>query len=98
MSDFLLSFSPQELLDEVGSLSIKRAMWKAIEHLNGYCRDERYFEQNLIPKQDEDVLKRISEIMREEGEDIHDYAGVKLQFVDAYEVRILFRTYDFGVD
>ena len=91
--DLLISVSTGEVTDETEIVSIKRAMYNMIPWLNDYCKDRNLLNREYLEIDTLKLIEYFVKILKEEGEDIHDFAGVKIVRMDKYDIRLKFLDY-----
>ena len=91
--DFILSVPRDDITDVTESPSIKRELYHAMPWISDYCKDRKLIERERLPRDTERLIYYFKDILREEGEDIHDFAGAKLENVDQYNIQVRFMAY-----
>ena len=91
--DFILSVPRDDITDVTENPSIKRELYHAMPWISDYCKDRKLIKRERLPRDTERLIYYFEDILREEGEDIHDFAAAKLEKVDQYNVQIRFLAY-----
>ena len=91
--DFILSVLRDDITDVTESPSIKRELYHAMPWISDYCKDRKLIERERLPRDTERLIYYFEDILREEGEDIHNFAGAKLEKVDQYNIQVRFMAY-----
>ncbi len=91
--DFILSVPRDDITGVTENPSIKRELYHAMPWINDYCKDSKLIKRERLPIDTERLIYYFEDILREEGEDIHTFAGAKLEKVDQYNVQVRFMAY-----
>ena len=91
--DFVLSVRTLEVTDETVVRSIKRELYNMVPWLSDYCKDRDLLKREFLHRETIELIKYFIEVLKDEGRDIHEFAGVKLEQADEYNVRIRFLGY-----
>ena len=91
--DFILSVPRDDITDMTESPSIKRELYHAMPWISDYCKDQKLLKRERLPIETEQLIYYFEKVLKEEGEDIHSFAGAKLEKVDQYDVQIRFMAY-----
>lgn len=91
--DFVLALPTTEVADAVEIISIKRELYHATPWLSDYCKDEKLLSRENLSENTERIIHYFVRVLRDENVDIHDFAGVSLEKVTDYDIRLRFKGY-----
>lgn len=93
--DYSITVSTSEFANSVRSESIKRDLHNALPWVSDFCKDSRLMKTQTLSLETERIIEYFSQVLAEEGHDIHDYASCKLGSINSYSTELIFSKYRF---
>lgn len=89
--DYTFYLDTDELIEDIGEPEIKRALVNSMTWLTAFCINPRVIEQNNLYDTTLDIIHHFDKLLRNDGEDIHNFAEATLIRCDELSTVIKFR-------
>ena len=91
--DFVLILPLSEVSSMVDSDNVKRELYNAEPWISDFCKNKKLLTDQYLSITVVTLIEYFSQILKEEGKSIHDYASCKFGKIDRFIVEITFRGY-----
>lgn len=92
---FSLVVGTSEITTATGIDNIKRELYNAQVWLSDFCKDDKLLSREHLEINTVRIIEFFTNILREEGRDIHDYASCSFVKITSYSVEVIFKGYRF---